>query len=266
MTTFLWPQWIGATERGRPIRQGARLLAAAIGCTIDVELPVSDHVDDTIENGIVGRRAILEGLVQFQHALSVSDARLLLLGGDCSTDLGLIAHTNRQYDGSLNVVYFDAHADINTPNVSPSGAFHGMVLGHLLGGTLVDGADPEVLNLIGRPLRPDQIHYRGVRVFDDSETQLMSRLGIAAEPFDAPVPGGPLHLHIDLDVLDPRSFPFTTYPTPGGPSVDELAGCVSTLIATGWVRSIAVTECVAPTEADAYVLEPLLTVLRTWAG
>jgi arginase len=38
----------------------------------------------------------------------------------------------RHGDG-LAVVWFDAHGDLNTPESSPSGAFHGMVLRTLLG-------------------------------------------------------------------------------------------------------------------------------------
>ncbi len=262
MTVILWPQWIGATERGRAIEVGSRHLAAAFdpnGENIDVEIPVNETIDRNVERGIVGRRAILDGLLASARAFNSATGPVLLLGGDCSTDVALIAHANSQVFGELKVIYFDAHADLNTPDVSPSGAFHGMVLGHLLG-----AGDSDVGRHIPVPLRADQIHYRGVRVLDESESAVMQTLGISVEPLDAEPPEAPLHVHIDLDVLDPNSFPHTTWPTAGGPTIDQLVDSVATLIDTNRVSSVAVTECAAASREHVEVLEPLLDVLRRW--
>jgi arginase len=134
-----------------------------------------------------------------------------------------------------------------------------MVIGHLLG-----HGDIDILRILAEPLRPEQFHYRGVRVFDDYEREQVDLLGIDLQPFDAAAPDGELYLHIDLDVLDPVSFPFTTWPTPDGPTIGQLDSAVEPLIDTGRVVGIAVTECAAPTLDDALLLEPLLAVLRRW--
>ena len=112
--------------------------------------------------------------------------------------------------------------------------------------------------------RPDQFHYRGVRVFDDYEREQVALLNLDIQPIDGPAPNGDLFLHIDLDVLDPTSFPFTTWPTDDGPTIAQLASAVEHLVDAGRVVGVAVTECAAPTPEDAQALEPILAVLRRW--
>jgi arginase len=258
MTSFAWPQWLGATERGRAIATGNVHLVAAFGDPIDVELSTPSTGPPTRQLGIVARADLLAAMKLADEHFAVAD-RPLLLGGDCATDLTPIANAHRRTNGAVEVIYFDAHADIQIPAESASGALHGMVLGHLLG-----RGDTDILRMLGGPLRPDQFHYRGVRVFDDYEREQVDLLGIDSQPIDGAPPDGELYLHIDLDVLDPVSFPFTTWPTPDGPTIGQLAEAVERLVDTGRVIGIAVTECAAPTLDDALVLEPLLAVLRRW--
>ncbi|HKH32014.1 MAG TPA: arginase family protein, partial [Gaiellaceae bacterium] len=61
----------------------------------------------------------------------------LVLGGDHSVALGTLGGL-ASASGPGGVIWFDAHADLNTPANSPSGNVHGMVLGAALG--LDDGA------------------------------------------------------------------------------------------------------------------------------
>ena len=185
--------------------------------------------------------------------------RVLLLGGDCATDLTPIVNAHRRTQGALAVIYFDAHADIQIPAASASGALHGMAIGHLLG-----HGDIDIFRILAEPITPDRFHYRGVRVFDDYEREQVDLLGIDLQPLDAAAPDGDLYLHINLDVLDPVAFPFTTWPTPHGPTIGQLANAVERLVDTGRVVGIAVTECAAPTLDDALLFEPLLAVLRRW--
>ncbi|MCZ0970589.1 arginase family protein [Streptomyces albulus] len=58
---------------------------------------------------------------------------LRTVGGDCGVELAPVSHAVARHGADLAVVWFDAHADLNTPASSPSGGFHGMVLRTLLG-------------------------------------------------------------------------------------------------------------------------------------
>jgi arginase len=253
-------QWIGATRKGIAIKRGAELLArecALLGIVIDATLPHTDP-DEVREHNIVGRVSLLRNIAEQLLVLNAkASGRTLLLGGDCASDLAPIAH---HMSPELSVVYFDAHADLNKPSESPSGALHGMVLRHLLG----DG-DDELVNMLRATLKPGQIRYRGVRECDRAETELIERLGMICEPIKAVPPEGSLYIHLDLDVLDPTEFPHTTYPTPGGPSIAELNTSMVTLLETGRVVGMGITECAAQTEAELLPLRPLLETVSRWA-
>ncbi len=66
------------------------------------------------------------------EAASDSGALPVVLGGDCSITLGVVAGLRAQ-ESSLGVLYLDGDLDLNTPETTPSGAFDGMVIAHLLG-------------------------------------------------------------------------------------------------------------------------------------
>ena len=69
----------------------------------------------------------------------------LILGGDHSIAIGSFAGAASYYkkqNETLGLIWFDAHADMNTPETTPSGNIHGMPLAVLLGyGT------PELTNI-----------------------------------------------------------------------------------------------------------------------
>src|SRR4029453_2422586 len=65
-----------------------------------------------------------------------SGAFPIILGGDHSIAIGTfsgIAAHYRERGEDVGLIWFDAHADINTPETSPSGNIHGMPLSILLG-------------------------------------------------------------------------------------------------------------------------------------
>ncbi len=78
---------------------------------------------------------------------STADELPLVLGGDHSIAIGSfagVASYYRKQEETLGLIWFDAHADMNTPESTPSGNIHGMPLAALLGyGT------PELTNVAG---------------------------------------------------------------------------------------------------------------------
>src|SRR5499427_3080711 len=63
----------------------------------------------------------------------------LVLGGDHSVAAGTVAgvaeflRQQKRQDQKIGLIWIDAHADINTPETSPSGNVHGMPLAAILG-------------------------------------------------------------------------------------------------------------------------------------
>lgn len=89
----------------------------------------------------------------------------LILGGDQCLATGSISGMLRRYP-DLKVVWFGAHADINTPETSPSGNYHGMPVAHLLG--WIGKGDVKGFNWLydGPLLKPENIVYIGLRDVD----------------------------------------------------------------------------------------------------
>ncbi|HXD29870.1 MAG TPA: arginase [Pyrinomonadaceae bacterium] len=102
----------------------------------------------------------------------------ITMGGDHSIAIGSISGVSahcRERNESLGLIWFDAHADMNTPDTTPSGNIHGMPLGALLGYgtkelTHIGGFAPK--------LEPQFCAHVGARDVDAGERELIRKLGI----------------------------------------------------------------------------------------
>jgi arginase len=102
----------------------------------------------------------------------------LVLGGDHSIAIGSFAGVSSYYrkqQQTVGLIWFDAHADMNTPESTPSGNIHGMPLAALLGyGT------PELTNVGGfaPKLDPRLCAHVGARDVDPGEREMIAKLGM----------------------------------------------------------------------------------------
>lgn len=102
----------------------------------------------------------------------------LILGGDHSIAVGTVAGVTQAGSGGpgdIGLLWFDAHADMNTPETTTSGNVHGMALASLVG----LGA-PELVNLIGCVpiIEPSNVVLIGVRDVDETERANIRDSGI----------------------------------------------------------------------------------------
>jgi arginase len=235
------PQWQG-WGASDAVSAGSRHLARFLGREPDiaVTVPGFHHLEPT--DGVLGMadqiqqsRDVLETL-QRHHP-----ERLLYLAGDCGAELAPIAWFNRS-QADLSVVWIDAHADLNTPDSSPSATFHGMVLRTLLG----EGPKP-LSDLIEQPLTPGQVTFVGVRALDQAEDQYIHQHAIPRlSACDVQVTGG-VYVHIDLDCLDPIHFGHTPFRESDGLHPDDVTGLLRRLRLDNDVDvlGIGVTESMA---------------------
>ena len=90
----------------------------------------------------------------------------------------------------------------------------------------------EIARLLGTT-KADAREQLGMLVFDEPGTgRLVSAAGA--------LPGGPLYVHLDLDVIDPSDVPGLRYPAPGGPGAADIAAALRTLLATGRVAAVGI--------------------------
>lgn len=183
----------------------------------------------------------------------------VILGGDHSVAMGSIAglaqHFHRRKQ-KIGLVWFDAHADANTAETSPSGNIHGMPLAAVLG----LGA-PSLVNLAGFSPMVDGARAAlvGIRDVDQAERANVKASGIGAftmrdidergmrtvmeqaiERATAGTAG--FHVSFDLDAMDPEVAPGVGTPALGGLSYREAHLAMEMLADTGKVVSAELVE------------------------
>lgn len=180
----------------------------------------------------------------------------LVLGGDHSIAIGTLAGLCKQYK-QLGVIWYDAHADINTPDTSPSGNIHGMPLAVSIGLgderlTHISGYAPKI--------NPENIVIIGARSVDPGEKELIKKLGIKVfsmheidrlgmtkvmeetiSYFDNKKVDG-VHLSLDLDGIDPLYTPGVGTPVVGGITYRESHLAMEMLEESGIITSAEFVE------------------------
>jgi len=138
----------------------------------------------------------------------------------------------------VGLIYFDAHADVNTPETTLSGMYGGMDVALAAGlyndnNRLITGLDP--------PLPPSYIVLGDVRDTDPREKALLDRLQIeiiSTEDIRTLSQNvrtqmdrlssltDVIYVHIDMDVLAPEEVLVHGLTAPDGPTSQELAECL----------------------------------------
>jgi arginase len=122
--------------------------------------------------------AACEALSQEAGSLLSTGEFPVFLGGDHSIAIGSISGVSshfRDAGESVGLIWFDAHADMNTPETTMSGNIHGMPLAALLG-----YGPPELTGIGGfsPKLDPRFCAHVGARDLDPGEKALIRQLGI----------------------------------------------------------------------------------------
>lgn len=180
----------------------------------------------------------------------------LVLGGDHSIAIGTLAGLATHYK-NLGVIWYDAHADLNTQHTSPSGNIHGMPLAVSIG--LGDEGLVNI-NQFSPKIKPENIVIIGARSIDEGEKILIKEKGIKIYTMheidrlgmtkvieetiqylkDRQVDG--VHLSLDLDALDPLYTPGVGTPVPGGISYRESHLAMEMLEEEGFITSAEFVE------------------------
>src|SRR4051794_14414321 len=162
----------------------------------------------------------------------------LVLGGDHSVAVGTVSgvsHFFHERQQSVGLIWLDAHADMNTPESSPSGNVHGMPLACILG-----IGPPELVDLLGfhPKVNPRNTVIVGLRDVDQFERPHVRDSGVCAytmrdiderglravmdEAIRKASDGtAGIHLSLDMDWIDPKDAPGVGTPVRGGATYRE---------------------------------------------
>jgi len=166
------------------------------------------------------------------------DSMPLVLGGDHSVAVGTVAGVSqyfRKRGRKIGLIWLDAHADMNTPETSPSGNVHGMPLACIVGLgppelSEIGGYKPKVApaNVAIVGLRDvdsfEKPHVResGVRAFTMREIDERGLRAVMEDAIRLATAGtAGFHLSLDMDFVDPRDAPGVGTPVRGGATYRE---------------------------------------------
>jgi len=183
----------------------------------------------------------------------------LVLGGDHSVAVGTVAGMSRHFhkhNRKLGLIWIDAHADMNTPESSPSGNVHGMPLACCIG-----NGPEELARLAGYTpaVEPASAAIVGLRSVDEIER--LNVRGMGVHPFTmrdidergmraviqeaihiASLGAAGFHLSFDLDAVDPSEAPGVGTPVQGGITYREAHLAMEMVCDSGLMVSMEAVE------------------------
>jgi arginase len=217
--------------------------------TVDREHPKSMNADIVarVANAVAGK----------VEASFHEDKKILVIGGDCSVELGVVAGCLRRSE-NIGLVYIDLDTDLNTPHSVEDGAFDWMGVAHLLN---IEGTEKKLSSLGKRipMLHPSQVHFFANGNMTGFEKAVIQQHAIAEIPVQevAADPAGAagkicngwaksfdhLLIHLDVDVLDYVDMPLAeNYRRNQGLKFDQLMLAMEEFLKTPNWRVLTITE------------------------
>jgi arginase len=183
----------------------------------------------------------------------------LVLGGDHSIAAGTVSGVSdfyRQRGETVGLIWIDAHADMNTPESSPSGNVHGMPLACCVG-----RGPRELTNIFDYCPKVEgaNVALVGIRDVDQSEREVVRASGVTAftmrdiderglrnvmEQAIGIASNGTagFHLSLDMDSVDPDEAPGVGTPVRGGMTYREAHLAMETICDCSRMLAMEIVE------------------------
>jgi arginase len=196
----------------------------------------------------------------------------LVLGGDCTITLGVVAGLLRRQP-DLGLIYFDGDADMTTPETTRSGIFDSMGVSHLIG----DGA-PELAHIGPRfpLLQQDRIVLFGFQPYEiePEESRALERSAMVQYPVtsmgDRPIEFAAeararleertraIAVHFDVDVMDSAEIPLADWPHYDALSFGDAMHCLSVFVGSPKLAALVVTEINPDNDPDGLLVRQFI--------
>jgi arginase len=235
-----------------------------LGVTVSETVTARLTKEEEKEYGTIYRLGLASGhMSKIVSTIIKRDEFCLALISNCIGLMGVLGGVQKSSKGQplrVGLIYFDAHADINTPETTRSGLMGGMPVASTIGlcfHRLRRQAGLEV------PLPTRYITYVGVREVDALEYEILDRSDVEyitvndVKTMTSAIRDQMdrlsritdlIYIHIDTDVLNPGEMPGHTTPEPNGFSSEQLAECLEVMCSYPNVTCLGVASM--PTVGD----------------
>lgn len=273
----------GADQAPQAIRKCGLLNSISCFCEEikeldDLSIEISDklNLDKNLKFHIYDIITDFEKISELLSSVVTKNYFPLILGGDHSISIGTISGISRHYE-NLGVIWYDAHADLNTPETTITGSIYGMPLAVNLGYgypkiTQIGGYMPKV--------KKENVVFIGTRELDKGEEVFINdnslkiftmedirELGIEAviketlkylqERCDG------IHLSFDFDSLDPQDAPGVRTPCENGLSREESIKALGILRESKLVTSAEFVELNPFADVDNKTAKIAVDLIKT---
>jgi arginase len=221
--------------------------------------------------------AVARQVAQRVSAALRQGMRPLVIGGDCTVTLGVVAGI-LEHAASPGLVYVDGDLDMNVPEDSPSGIFDGMVLAHLLGqgagelcriGPRFPLLQDDDVVLFGYNASSGHVDPWEQRKLAASSMRRYSAACVRQSPAETAEmalaglgdPSSRVLVHFDVDVLDSTEFPAVDLPHTGGLTRTELQAALRVFVQSPRFAGLVVTEFNAARDPDLALARRLVDLL-----
>src|ERR1700682_2524125 len=277
------PSSAGAHGPGQEKAPGALRKAGLLGALreagIEIEdlgdLPVTRFQPDQANRKQQSRSRVIKVARQVADRVAEAVERELVplvLGGDCTITLGVVAGVLRQQP-DLGLVSFDGDADMTTPDTTRSGIFDSMGVAHLIG-----QGDPEVAHLGPRfPLLPsDRVTLFGFHPYEiePDEQRLLEQSAMAqyrvTSMGNRPVERAAealarleqrvraIAVHFDVDVMDSAEIPLADWPHYDALSFGDAMRCLRVFVGSPKLAALVVTEINPDNDPDGLLVRQFI--------
>ncbi len=210
------------------------------------------------------------------EAARARDRLPLVLAGNCNSAIGTVSGLSPV---EVGVLWFDGHADFNTPETTTTGFLDGMGVATLTGRCwqTLAGSVPGF-----RPVPDENVILVGARDIDPAEAEALDRSGISrvgvdgirAQGVEAALAAAlaalrqrvaQVYVHIDMDVHDPAEAPANHLAPPDGLSVREVREAVRLIGQTVSISAASLTAYDPAVDPEDRTLQAGLDLLDVFA-
>jgi len=247
---LLYPQWQGGNigsfvseltpdDASRGYILGSELLNFLAPKTNNktVIIPISNDINRTEENGIMGYEPILKQTKDAVKILNKENPdKITILGGECSVSVVPFTYLAKKYNNDVAVIWIDAHPDITLPQDKTYNGYHAMAVTAIMG-----EGDKGIIKELPTSIPADRILFVGLRDWERQQIKdrqiEYSMKHLTAEDVSENsdkiiewIKGtGAKHIliHFDMDVLDPNEIIAAVGVVPNGMKIKEVVRVIN---------------------------------------
>jgi arginase len=275
---------VGQEQAPQRLRD-AGLLQSLVSCGLDVtdmgdltRVSFSPDTSNPKKQNLAKVLDVLNEVVDLVDMAVTNRAWPLVIGGDCSITIGVLAALIKHYP-DLGLSYLDGDVDLNTPETTHTGIFDGMVMAHIVGrgvdelskfGTRCPLLDEQQIALFGYSVEAGGVDPAEIDMLKEAQMakypleEVVDDVAAAAHSALRELERKAEHIlvHFDVDVVDYDDFPAVDVPHRPGLTLAQAREALGIFAGSPKAVGLVVAEFNADHDADGTLARTLVGIIE----